>query len=30
MDSISLFSIQYVSGTVNGHSCEEETFTCMR
>lgn len=28
MDNISTFSIQYVSGTVNGSSCDVETFTC--
>lgn len=30
MDNVSSFIIQYVSGTANGSSCEEETFTDMR
>lgn len=30
MDSVSTFFIQYVSGTVNGSSCDVETFTCTR
>lgn len=30
MDSITEIINQYVSGTANGCSCEEETFTCIR
>lgn len=30
MDSISVFSVQYVSGTVNGSSCDVKAFTCIR
>lgn len=30
MDNTSSFIIQYVSGTANGSSCEEETFTIIR
>lgn len=30
MDNISSVTIQYVSGTVDAGSCEEETFTTRR
>ena len=30
VDSIELITIQYVSGTADVHSCEEETFTYLR
>ncbi len=30
MDSVSIVSIQYVSGMVNGSSCDVVTFTCTR
>lgn len=30
VDSIELITIQYVSGTADGHSCGEETFTYFR
>lgn len=30
MDNVSIFSVQYASGTVNESSCDVETFTCMR
>lgn len=30
MDTITSVIIQYVSGTANGSSCEEETFTIER
>lgn len=30
MDSLELITIQYVSGTADVHSCEEETFTYFR
>lgn len=30
MDSISIVSIQYVSGMVNESSCDVVAFTCIR
>lgn len=30
MDSISIVTIQYVSGTVNEGSCDVVAFTCTR